>query len=311
MRTANLFFRPVVCLFLILCAVAPAASANIMLAGIYEEGVDVAEYLVSEKLDGVRARWDGKNLISRGGNKFAAPYWWTEKFPPEPIDGELWMGRGRFEETLSVVRKSQPHPGWVGVKFLAFDLPEHGGTFEERDKALRRVVSRARSDYLKKVRQFEVESHEHAAYLLEQTVRAGGEGLMLHKKSGRYKSGRSSDLLKFKKFYDDEAVVVSLNEGEGKYKGMLGSLTVRTPEGIVFKIGTGFTDEQRKNPPPAGSVITYKYAGLTNNGVPKFASFWRVREGVTEESWGETGKKVKEKKKKKGGKTKRPSFMLP
>ena len=278
MSRANLFSRLVVFVFLFLCVRAPAVSADVMLAGVYEGNVDIAGYLVSEKLDGVRARWDGKKLISRGGNVFAAPFWWTKDFPSETVDGELWMGKNMFEDTLSVVRKSSPHNGWAKVLFLVFDLPAHGGTFQERDKALRRVVSRAGSPYMKKVRQFEVQSPEHLAYLLEETVRAGGEGLMLHKKSGRYKSGRSSDLLKFKKSYDDEAVVVSHNKGKGKFRGMLGSLTVETPEGVRFKLGTGFTDEQRKNPPPVGSTVTYKYSGLTQNGVPKFPSFWRVRE---------------------------------
>lgn len=270
----------VVAVFLFLCACAPSASAELMLAGIYEAGgVDVTKYLVSEKLDGVRARWDGKQLTSRGGNKFAAPQWWTKDFPSKVIDGELWMGRGKFEDTLSVVRKKSPHHGWADVKFLAFDLPDHGGTFEKRDKALRRVVSRAGSDFMKKVRQFEVVSHAHLEYLLEQIVRGGGEGLMLHRKEALYRAGRSSgDLLKFKKFYDDEAVVVKHNKGKGKYRKMLGSLTVETPDGIRFKIGSGFTDEQRKNPPPVGSTVTYRYNGFTENGVPRFPTFWRVRE---------------------------------
>ena len=278
MSCVNLFSRLFVLVSLFLCVCAPVASADLMLPRVYEGNIDVTKYLVSEKLDGVRARWDGKKLISRGGKVFAHPFWWTRNFPSEAIDGELWMGRGRFEDTLSVVRRSSPHSGWVNVRFLAFDLPKHGGTFEQRDKALRRVVSRAGSDYLKKVRQFEVESYKHLSYLLERTVRAGGEGLMLHKKSGRYKSGRSSDLLKFKKFYDEEAVVVAHNKGKGKYRGMLGSLTVKTPEGIRFRIGSGFTDEQRQNPPPVGSTVTYRHSGFTKNGIPKSPSFWRVRE---------------------------------
>lgn len=278
MSCVNLFSRLVVFVSLFLGVCVPVASADLMLAGVYEGKVDVTRYLVSEKLDGVRARWDGKKLVSRGGNVFAAPFWWTRDFPSEAIDGELWMGRGKFEDTLSVVRRSKPHPGWLNVLFLAFDLPGHGGSFEERDKALRRVVSRAGSDYLKKVRQFEVESHAHIAYLLEQTVREGGEGLMLHRKSALYKSGRSADLLKYKKTYDDEAVVIAHNKGKGKYKRVLGSLTVKTPEGVVFKIGSGFTDEQRKNPPPVGSTVTYRYKGFTADGVPRFPTYWRVRE---------------------------------
>ena len=45
-------------------------SPDLMLAKIYADNIDVTQYWVSEKLDGVRAHWDGKQLISRGGKVF-------------------------------------------------------------------------------------------------------------------------------------------------------------------------------------------------------------------------------------------------
>jgi ATP-dependent DNA ligase len=108
-------------------------------------------------------------------------------------------------------------------------------------------------------------------------VAAGGEGLMLHGGDAPYSAGRSDDLLKLKRFNDAEARVVAHNPGKGRLQGMLDSLTVETPDGTRFRVGTGFTDAQRRHPPPIGSTITYRYQGVTRNGKPRFPVFWRVR----------------------------------
>jgi DNA ligase-1 len=74
-----------------------------------------------------------------------------------------------------------------------------------------------------------------------------------------------------------EGTVIAHNPGKGKFEGMLGSLTLQLENGIEFKLGTGFSLAQRKTPPPIGSSVTFKYHGFTRNGVPRFASFMRVR----------------------------------
>jgi len=258
-------------------AVASNMPPHIMSGTVYKDGVNVAEYLVSEKLDGVRAYWDGEKLVSRSGNTFSAPDWFTADFPPEPMDGELWIGRNSFEQTVSTVRRNSPHDGWRKVKYMVFDLPAHKGDFDKRYKHLKKIVAKSASRYLKPVRQFRVKSAKNLEKELDRVTKAGGEGLILHKRKSFYQKGKSRNVLKLKKFYDAEAVVIRHNPGKGKFRGMLGSVTVETSDGIRFKIGTGFTDSQRKKPPAVGSVITYKYRGLTNSGKPKFPSFWRVR----------------------------------
>lgn len=277
LRYFKTFFT--VAVFLTAAPLAPAFAMppDVMLGGVYKDGVDVSEYLVSEKLDGVRAYWDGEKLVSRRGNAFSAPDWFTADFPSEPMDGELWIARNSFERTVSTVRRKSPHDGWKKVKYMVFDLPAHKGDFDDRYKHLKKIVARSASGHLKYVRQFRVESAKDLAKELERVTKAGGEGLILHKRKSFYQKGKSRNVLKLKKFYDAEAVVIRHNPGKGKFRGMLGSVTVETPNGIRFKIGTGFTDSQRKKPPAVGSVITYKYRGLTNSGKPKFPSFWRVR----------------------------------
>ncbi|WP_462137694.1 DNA ligase [Candidatus Mycalebacterium sp.] len=263
-----------------LVAASPAVAAphEFALANSYGEDIDVSKYFVSEKLDGIRAYWDGKKLISRNGNVFAAPFWFTHEFPDEPMDGELWGGRNSFEKISSIVLRDKPHAGWKKIKYVVFDLPAHKGEFKKRNRALKKLVIKADAPYLEKVRQFRILSKDGLNRKLRSITKGGGEGLILRRKDSLHNGGRSDDFLKFKLFYDAEAVVIAHNPGRGRFEGMLGSVTVKTPEGVTFKIGTGFSNEERRNPPPIGNTITYKYTGFTKNRIPKFPSFLRVRE---------------------------------
>ncbi len=253
-------------------------SSEILLAKVYQSGIDVREYLVSEKFDGVRAVWDGNALYTRTGRLIAAPTWFTKGFPKVPLDGELWLARGQFDALSGAVRKDNPiDQEWHGISYLVFELPNAAGNFEMRAKRITEIVNDANIAHLKAVTQFRVKDEAALKRKLNQMVAAGAEGLMLHKADAPYITGRSDVLLKFKLLYDAEATVVGHTAGRGKYKGKLGALLVETPDGIRFKLGTGFSDAQRENPPKIGSLVTYTYRDKTPNGKPKFASFLRVR----------------------------------
>ena len=251
---------------------------ELMLADIYRQGLDLSQYQVSEKLDGIRARWDGTHLISRGGNVFAAPDWFTKGFPPVPLDGELWMGRGRYEEVSSIVRTQQSHDGWRNVRFMVFDLPAHGGTFEERVIEMNRLKTESDSPYLGIIEQQGVGSEEDLLKWLHTVIDQGGEGLMLHRETALYASGRSQDLLKLKLFTDAEATVIGYRPGKGQLDGLIGSLKVRTDNGVIFFIGSGLSHEQRRRPPPLQSRVTFRHQGITENGIPRFPVFLRIRD---------------------------------
>ena len=255
------------------------ATPKLMLANSYHEDINVTDYWVSEKLDGVRAYWNGTQLISRQGNVFAAPDWFTADFPKIPLDGELWMGRGTFETLSGAVRKTTPVDSeWRAIRLMVFDMPEQAGDFNQRLETLRRMFAQKHSPYITLVAQEKLPSQKALMARLDEVVNAGGEGLMLHLGSAPYRGVRSDDLLKLKRFEDAEATVLAHIAGTGKYQGAMGALLVQTSAGVQFKIGTGFSDAQRKNPPPIGSQITYRYRSITNKGVPRFASFMRVRE---------------------------------
>lgn len=261
-----------------------AAASPLMLANVYRPGIDLAAYWASEKLDGVRGYWDGERLLTRGGERIAAPAWFTAGWPKVPMDGELWAGRGQFARAVSTVRQQTPDDAaWRAMRFMVFDLPTQGGPFTERIPALNGRVSQIDQPWVLAVAQFKVTNHSTLQKLLVKTVKLGGEGLMLHRGASLYKAQRTDNLLKVKMHEDTEARVIAHIPGKGKYAGVLGALLVEMPgingkPGQRFKLGTGFNEEQRQSPPAIGSTVTYRFRGLNNGGIPRFASFMRVRE---------------------------------
>lgn len=258
----------------------------LMLANVYRAGMALQDYWVSEKLDGVRGYWNGQQLLTRGGERIAAPAWFTAGWPATPLDGELWAGRGQFSQAVSTVRQLTPDDAaWRRIRFMVFDLPAHGETFSERIPALKSVVSRIAQPWVQAVAQSKVASHAALQALLDKTVKLGGEGLMLHRGASLYQALRNDDLLKVKTHDDDEARVLAHIAGQGKHAGRLGALWVEAPAADGgparrFKLGSGLSDAERQHPPPVGSWVTYRYRGLNDSGIPRFATFQRVREDM-------------------------------
>jgi DNA ligase-1 len=267
----------------LLVSAAPAASAadlpELSHAEHYRAGVDPAAYWVSEKLDGVRAVWDGTQLLFRSGRSIHAPAWFTQGLPPQKLDGELWLARGQFERLSGIVRKTSPDDTeWRGVNFLLFELPEAPGTFSQRLETMRRLVTQAGLPHLRVVEQIRLPDAAALQHHLDEVVDKGGEGLMLHRADALYRAGRGDDLLKLKPWDDAEAVVIAHLPGTGKYSGRLGALLVQLPDGRRLRLGSGFSDKQRLSPPALGVTVTYRYRGLSAKGVPRFATFVRMRE---------------------------------
>lgn len=256
---------------------ADSMPPEIPLAQTYKQGTDLQAYWLSEKFDGVRAYWDGKQLLSRRGNVYHAPDWFIADFPAYPLDGELWIARQRFEQLVSVVRDKIPTDDWREVHYLVFDLPIKDVIFTKRIERLKTLFVENDSPYLRFVEQSRISTHDALISKLENLVKAGGEGLMLHRGDSYYRAGRSRDLLKVKSFQDAEATVIGHLPGKGKYTGMLGALLVETKNKKRFRLGSGFSDKQRQQPPAIGAIVTYKYYGKTVKGLPRFASFLRVR----------------------------------
>ncbi|NTV72325.1 MAG: DNA ligase [Azonexaceae bacterium] len=266
-------------LALTLPVLAAAEAPAILLANVYREQVDVSRYLASEKLDGVRAIWDGQSLRFRSGKTINAPDWFLAGLPKQPLDGELWIARGQFERVSGIVRREIPDDAaWREVRYMIFELPGAPGPFSERAEQIRQLVRQANVPWLFEIKQFFPVDRGNLKKHFDEVVRGGGEGLMLHLADAPYETGRSDVLLKMKPWQDAEAVVIGHQAGKGRFSGALGALKVRTPEGKIFLLGSGFSDAQRHAPPAQGTTVTYRYRDLTAKGLPRFASFLRIRD---------------------------------
>ncbi|MCA9571427.1 MAG: DNA ligase [Myxococcales bacterium] len=257
-------------------ATAKPGAPQVLLAHSFDDR-DPTGWWMSEKLDGVRAWWDGETFLSRQGNRYLAPDWFVAALPAHPLDGELFGGRGRFQETVGIARRADRSAHWRQLAFVVFDVPEHGGAFEDRLAHARSIELGEHARVLEHVR---CDGEHHLKAELARVEAMGGEGVMLRAPGSRYVPGRSEVLLKVKSFYDAEATVVGHLPGTGKHTGRLGALQVELPDGTRFKVGTGFTDAEREDPPAVGTVVTFRYQELTRAGVPRFPSFLRVRSDV-------------------------------
>ncbi len=253
------------------------AGPPLLLAESWDNAADLSGWWMSEKLDGVRAYWDGKQFLSRQGNVYHAPDWFVAGLGKTPLDGELWIDRKKFQRTVSIVRRQDKSDLWKEVRYLVFDAPAVAGGFEARMEFLKRMFADRSCKF--------AGLHPHQlcrdiASLRQELTRVeslGGEGLMLRQPASTYQAGRSSTLLKVKSFKDADALVTGHQAGAGRHKGRLGALLVRLPDGTEFAVGTGFSDKERESPPAIGSTIAFRYQELSEGGVPRFPSYLRVR----------------------------------
>jgi DNA ligase-1 len=249
-----------------------------MLAGTFRDASDLSAWLVSEKLDGVRGRWDGRHLLTRNGDRIDAPTWFTAGWPARAMDGELWIARGEFQRISELVRALRTDEAeWKRVRFMAFDLPGDDGAFSQRAVRLHALVERANAPQLRAIAQTRVSDRKALDARLRAVVAGGGEGLVLHRATAHYHGGRSDELLKYKLADDAEARVVGYRPGKGKYAGMVGALLVEDAHGRRFALGSGLSDAERRDPPKPGQWVTFRYNGLTAKGTPRFARYLRLR----------------------------------
>jgi len=246
----------------------------VLLAKKWMTDTDPTGYWMSEKLDGVRAWWDGTRFVSRLGNVYHAPAWFTRELPSYPLDGELWVGRGEFQRCVSIVRRRDAGLEWGQVTYLVFDAPEMAGTFEQRQVGLNFWRASLRdSAHVEIVAQDLCLGADHLQAELARVEDLGGEGLMLRAAGSRYEVGRSASLLKVKSFSDAEATVIGHTAGRGRNASRTGALLCEAADGTRFSVGTGLSDADRDCPPAIGSIITYRYQELTDDGVPRFPSY--------------------------------------
>ncbi len=249
--------------------------------------LDLTKYFVQPKLDGVRASWDGKQLLSRTGKLFTPSENFLSRLPtPEDlakrsikiIEGELLytyvdnMSRlDRFSKTVSIVRSKSAD--WYNINMNFFDcvLANPWSSYTTRHRAMIGGNYRTVNNYF-------VKDKEDLMRLYKDIIKYGQEGLMLKLKDGGYQGGVRA-VLKLKPKNDFEVKVVGVVEGLGKYKGMIGALKCLTEEGASFNVGSGLNDEQRKQAHTMyiNKYITVEHEGLGRAGRPRFPVFKSIR----------------------------------
>lgn len=259
---------------LLFCGSLTAKPLDLMLLEQYHNQ-DIQGWVMSEKLDGIRGYWDGKQLLSRQGYPLSPPDYFVQSFPPFAIDGELFSERGKFEDITATVRSASPK-GWYKLKLYVFDVPTAEGNLFARLNTLADYLAQNPTPYIQIIPQIPVRDEAHLKQFFEQIQSAGGEGVVVRNPDSPYIQGRSAQILKLKAVADAECQVIAHHQGKGKYQGKLGAISCQNEQG-VFRIGSGFKDKDRENPPPIGTVITYKYRGLTSTGKPRFATYWRIK----------------------------------
>ncbi len=277
----NISRASVICtaLLIFLFSSTPVFSSKVLLqnARVYNGDEEITNWFMSEKLDGIRGYWNGKKLLTRKGKVINTPEWFIQNFPPFALDGELWSDRKSYEFIQSAVLDKHPSDSWKKITYNIFEVPYCEGDFSSRLKKAEKWFIENQNDHVKIIPQIICNGKEHLQKFLSMVESKGGEGVIIKDPAQKYHTGRTPHVLKVKNFSDMEGVVTGINQGSGKYKNMMGSLTVKLKNNVFFKIGTGFSDLERKNPPKINSTVTFKYYGFTKNGIPRFASFLHVR----------------------------------
>lgn len=242
-------------------------------AKVYQKDIDTTGWFMSEKLDGIRGYWDGERLLSKAGNDLNAPKFFTKNFPPFELDGELWTKRGDFENILSIVKSGK---NWEKLTYNIFEVPNANGNFSTRLNKIENYLKINQTEYIRVIEQIECKNLRHLERVFNNLISKGAEGVMVKNPNAEYQNGRSDNLLKLKPYFDAEAKVIGYREGNGKFKGQLGSILVEFQNKKLY-IGSGFSQKERENPPKIGEIITFKYSGFTKNQIPRFPVFLRVR----------------------------------
>jgi len=263
-------------------------GVELLLAEAWTGETDITGWWMSEKLDGVRAYWNGSTFLSRLGNEFLAPEWFTAGLPEHPLDGELWLGRKAFQRAVSIVRRRDRSEHWRELKYVVFDVPGMEAPFEDRTGHLTDLLTRSPLEFVRPHPQTLCRGAEHLADELARLATLGGEGVMLRQPGSRYVAGRSATLLKVKQFLEGEARVVEHQAGAGRHKGRLGALVCELADGKRFSIGTGFSDAERQSPPGVGTVIQFRYQELSEGGIPRFPAYLGARVDVVAGSTAES-----------------------
>lgn len=244
---------------------------------------NIESYAISEKFDGVRGIWDGKEMFSKNGKKLAIPPCFAEKLAilelkdGEFVEGELWADYGKFAEVSSLARRKNPTCAeFESVKYLIFNAQlNESSDFLANLSKIQSILESHKTPQIRTITQHKFSSSKELQDFFDAVVAKGGEGVILRD---------SHTAFKLKAQHDAECKIIDYTRGKGRLSGKVGAIVCESladknagiKNGIIFRIGSGLSDEMRTNPPKIGTIITYKFSGVSKNSVPLHTRFWRV-----------------------------------
>lgn len=244
---------------------------------------NIESYAISEKFDGVRGIWDGKEMFSKNGKKLAIPPCFVEKLAilelkdGEFVEGELWADYGKFAEVSSLARRKNPTCAeFESVKYLIFNAQlNESSDFLANLSKIQSILESHKTPQIRTITQHKFHSSKELQDFFDAVVAKGGEGVILRD---------SHTAFKLKAQHDAECKIIDYTRGKGRLSGKVGAIVCESladkntgiKNGIIFRIGSGLSDEMRTNPPKIGTIITYKFSGVSKNSVPLHTRFWRV-----------------------------------
>ena len=253
------------------------SKPDLFLLKTYDDSKAVTGWLMSEKLDGIRGFWDGQKFLTRSGNKLNPPDWFIKNYPPFALDGELWTRQNDFKNISSIVRTKNPDKRWKLITHNIFEVPNQQGGLLERLSILDAYLQHNPVAHLKVLKQTPIKNKPQLENFLSAVISQQGEGVVVRNPDSLYATGRLDSALKVKRYFDAECTVIKILPGKGKYLNKMGSVLCQTSAGKQLKIGSGFKDKDRANPPIIGSKITFKYYGFTGKGNYKYPVYLRIR----------------------------------
>ncbi|MBN2646564.1 MAG: DNA ligase [Thiotrichales bacterium] len=253
------------------------------------------QWVMSRKYDGVRAFWDGQQLLSRSGLTIKAPSWFLDALPPFAIDGELWIATGAFAQVNGLLKRTSITPEnellWRQVRYWIFEVPNYSGNLFARLQPLASFLQQQPDSPIRIVEQRVVKRSADLQRFYQALLALGGEGVIVRDAALPYLTGRLSRVYKLKPYHDAECIVRAYKPGKGRLQGKVGALVCeliaeqqarlfpKLPQHrpVLIALGSGLSDQQRSEPPLIGSLVTFRYRGLTERGLPRFAVFMRER----------------------------------
>ena len=265
----------------------------------------------SPKLDGIRVIIKDNQVLSRNGKPIPNVFVQSLLKSYHGLDGELIVGHPThpnvFQLTTSGVMSIEGTPN---VRLYVFDCWYAEGGIDARYNEVLKITQNSSIVDIEVVPQIVINSLEELYKFEEDCLAKGYEGVMLRYPNAPYKNGRSTvkegALLKLKRFSDSEAYILGMepllrnhNEPTKNALGhtersshiynkvaddLLGALNVKDIHtGVEFSIGSGFTEEQRreiwnKQVELIGSIVKYKYFEVGVKDKPRFPIFLGFRD---------------------------------